>query len=121
MPYRRRDPGTQTTPEMNPKLNFLLRTLLAVAVQDREAFVEKFGRIWEDYTGGDAETGKQKGEHLAESMDNLRAELQLEAAARKMPERDKREILNAIQRLESQIEELGRKMETVRKTEREKP
>ena len=54
-------------------------------------------------------------------MDNLRAELQLEAAARKMPERDKREILNAIQRLESQIEELGRKMETVRKTEREKP
>ena len=96
---------------MNAKLNFLLRTLLAVAVQDREAFVEKFGRLWEDYTGGDAETGKQKGAYLADSLNNLRTELQWEATARKMSEGDKAEILEAIQQLEKRIEDLNRKVD----------
>lgn len=101
---------------MNTKLNFLLRTLLAVAVQDREAFVEKFGKLWEDYTGGDAETGKRKGEYLAESLNNLRTELQWEARA-KMSQNDKTEILEAIQQLEKRIEKLDRKVEAATEQE----
>ena len=102
---------------MNTKLNFLLRTLLAVAVQDREAFVEKFGKLWEDYTGGDAETGKRKGEYLAESLNNLRTELQWEATAKKMSQNDKTEILEAIQQLEKRIEKLDRKVEAATEQE----
>lgn len=96
---------------MNDKLNFLLRSLLAVAVQDREAFIGKFGQLWEDITGGDAESGKAKGEHLARSMDKLRVELQTEALARKMSKEDKAEILEALAKIEKRIEELDRKME----------
>ena len=96
---------------MNAKLNFLLRTLLSVAVQDREAFVERFSKLWEDYTGGDAETGKQKGLHLAEGVETLRNELQWEATAKRMSESDKEEILSAIQQLEQRIEKLNRKID----------
>ena len=57
---------------MNTKLNFLLRTLLAVAVQDREAFVEKFGKLWEDYTGGCAFLIGNEGNGLRREVAVLR-------------------------------------------------
>lgn len=78
---------------MNNKLNFLLRTALSAATEDRESFIEKFSAVLEDYTGLDKQTGAKAGKRVASGLSALKEEL--ETAAMNQRNNGKMEELSA--------------------------
>ena len=60
---------------MNNKLNFLLRTALSAATEDRDSYIEKFSAVLEDYTGLDKQTGAKAGSHVVSGLSALKEEL----------------------------------------------
>lgn len=99
---------------MNNRLNFLLRTAISAATEDREAFIDKFSTLLEEYTGLEKEVGKTAGKHLSSGLSALRTELE-NAAIRKEASENKAgtdELLSQLAKIERKIEELERKIDS---------
>lgn len=99
---------------MNSKLNFLLRTALSAATDDREAFVEKFSALLEKYTGIDKETGQSAGRHLSGGLAALRNELENAATRQEAGQQSSAELNDILARLESIQERLDEIEQTVK-------
>ncbi|MCM1530807.1 MAG: hypothetical protein NC048_01315 [Bacteroides sp.] len=101
---------------MNDKLNFLLRTILSAATEDREAFIEKFSTVLEEYTGLDKQTGANAGKHVASGLDALRQELE-NAAARKQASaqngQETGEVAEELEQIKKRLDEIVQRLDTL--------
>lgn len=98
---------------MNDKLNFLLRTAISAATEDRDAFIEKFSAFMEKHAGLEKEMGENAGRHLSKGLSALRSELENDAL-RRQPAENKAEtgsILNQLEKIERKIDELEQKID----------
>lgn len=98
---------------MNNKLNFLLRTVLSAATEDREAFIEKFSTILEEYTGLDRQTGENAGKHVANGLSALRDELETAARQTAAQNDSKADELSAqMEQIKERLDEIVRNLNT---------
>lgn len=99
---------------MNDKLNFLLRTAISAAVEDRDVFIENFSRFLEEYAAVDPETGARTGRYIASGLSALQNELQKESmkpkngAKETATEENDTKLRESIEKLSRNIEELNR-------------
>ncbi len=94
---------------MNEKLNFLLRTALSAATEDRESFICKFSTLLEEYAGLDKKTSEKAGKHMASGLSVLKAELENEAIRKQAAkEADQTEIAAKLEEIIERLDELAR-------------
>lgn len=98
---------------MNDKLNFLLRTAISAATEDRDAFIEKFSTFMEEHAGLGKEMGENAGKHLSKGLSALRTELEHEALRRQSADNkaETDSILNQLEKIERKIDELEQKID----------
>lgn len=99
---------------MNDKLNFLLRTALSAATEDREAFIEKFSTVLEEYTGLDKQTGANAGKHVANGLVALRQELENAACkqASAQNSREAGELAEELEQIKQRLDEILQRLDT---------
>lgn len=100
---------------MNNKLNFLLRTALSAATEDRDSFIEKFSAVLENYTGLDKQTGAKAGSHVVSGLSALKVELEAAALNRQAaaPQDGKVEELSAqLAQINERLDEIIRELNT---------
>ncbi|MDE5575698.1 MAG: hypothetical protein K2I87_08310 [Bacteroidales bacterium] len=99
---------------MNNKLNFLLRTALSAATEDRDSFIEKFSAVLEDYTGLDKQTGTKAGSHVVSGLSALKEELQAAALNRQAAARQEKveELAAQLAQINERLDEIIRELNT---------
>ena len=90
---------------MNNELNFLLRTALSAATEDRDSFIERFSTVLEDYTGIDRQSGSNAGKHVLSGLSALKEEL--ENAARN------RQNVAKIDELSEQLAQINERLDEI--------
>ncbi|MCM1169105.1 MAG: hypothetical protein NC324_04115 [Bacteroides sp.] len=100
---------------MNDKLNFLLRTALSAATEDRESFIEKFSTVLEEYTGLDRQTGANAGKYVANGLVALRQELENAAACKQASGQtgcEAGELAEELEQIKQRLDEILQRLDT---------